>query len=326
MASSLVDCPPWLLAEGQRLLARADAQRLPHALLLTGVPGIGKRAFADWLVQALLCRARRKQGACGQCDGCRQLLSGAHSDFMQLEPEGNSTIIKVDRVRELLTWMQLTARDGGYRIALLQSADAMNRNAANSLLKTLEEPGEQALLILVTDRAGELPATVRSRCQTITLRLDNLASATDWLADRIEGDAAAALSRTVGGPFSAVEAAQKSYQSDEDKLLKAWLDLFLHRASVGRIVDSLSDFSTTRCLQAFDHWSVLAVRQQAEVLSGADPALQEAISQISSRLRNEQWFAIHDRILQLYRSDSASFRTSTVLEGLFADIRLMIPG
>ncbi|MEE9319916.1 MAG: DNA polymerase III subunit delta' [Granulosicoccus sp.] len=329
MISSLVECPPWLFAEGQRLLARAAAQRLPHALLLTGMVGIGKRAFADWLVQSLLCRERTEQGACGQCDDCRQHLSGAHSDFMKLEPEGANTIIKVDRVRELVTWLQLTARDGGYRIALLQCADTMNRNAANSLLKTLEEPGEQAVLILVADRVGELPATVRSRCQKITLRLENTASATDWLAGHIEGDAAMALSRTAGGPFSAVEAAQESYQSDENKLLKAWLDLFLHRASVGRIVDSLSDFSTARCLKAFDHWAALALRHQMGVgmeTSGVDPALQEAISQIGSRLTNEQWFTIHDRILLLYRSDSASFRTSTVLEGLFADIRLMIPG
>ena len=350
--SELTPCPPWLLERGRDLLERDAADRLPHALLVAGESGIGKRAFARWLAEALLCLERGADGACGVCRACRQLVADAHPDFLVLAPDGPSETIRVDAVRELVEWLQLTARGGGYRTALLLGADTLNRNAANALLKTLEEPGEQGLAILVADRAAALPATVRSRCQTLSLRVGERRIALEWLAARVD-DPERALARARGRPFAALEALGETREREEALLLAAWTDLFLHRASVGRIVDSIAELPTARCLAAFSHWTALALRLRsglgagvsggadtdtagtaasgatadgvaADGADGADRAVTEAITAVAPLLETENWFAIHDAIARLHRADGASFRTRTVLEGLLADIRLTI--
>ena len=321
--AALTPCPPWLLERGRATLARDAAGRLPHALLLGGLPGVGKRAFGHWLVEALLCRSRTPDGACGACGSCRQLLADAHPDFRELGPEGASATIRIDAVRDLVEWLQLTAQGEGYRAALLLGADTMNRNAANALLKTLEEPGERGLLVLVADRVAALPATVRSRCQTLVLGAGERGLALEWLAGRV-ADPEAALARARGRPFAALEAFDETRERESALLLAAWQDLFLHRGSVGRIVDSLAELATPRCLEAFSHWTALALRHRAGLPGGADPAVEAATSAVAPRLETVDWFTLHDMLSRLHRGDSASFRTRTVLEGILADIRLML--
>ncbi len=320
---SLTPCPPWLLEDLNAIVARADKGSLPHALLITGIDGIGKQHFAQALSETLLCESRETQGACGHCDSCAQLLADSHPEYRKLVPEGANASIKVDSVRELVTWLHLTAGKGSYRVALLEQADTLNRSAANSLLKTLEEPGDNAVLILVASRPGSLPATVRSRCQTITLRLHDKHAATEWLGQHIPSPEAA-LAAVNGGPYLCLMQAGEQYQATQNLLLKAWTDLFLHKGSVGRITDSVADLPTTDCLSAFSHFTLLAAKGRAGVSVGADPAVETAVSAVQDRLQNEQWFTLHDRLLKLHRSDSASFKTQTVLEGLLADIRTMI--
>lgn len=323
--NSLTPCPAWLTSDGTALLARSRAGRLPHALLLTGVDGIGKRAFGQWLAESLLCRQKTEAGACGACDSCRQLLADAHPDYRKLVPEGANSAIKVDRVRDLVQWLQLTAGQDSYRVAFLEDADSLNRNAANSLLKTLEEPGDHAVLILTATRIGALPATIRSRCQKTTLKMGDRVAAVEWLRTQID-DPESALMESGGGPYAALRNAGEEQLAARALLLKAWLDLFLHKGSIGRIADSLGDLDTAQCLATFSSWCLAASKKHDNVPVGVNPAVEQAISETRERLGNEQWFTLHDRLLQLHRSDSASFKTQTVLEGLFADIRLMTNG
>jgi len=262
-----------LFASAAPLLGAAEQGRLHHALLITGVDGIGKQAFCQWLAEALLCEERT------------QLQAQAHPDFHEVLPEGANAGIKIDRVRELVEWMQLTAGQGSYRVALISNANGFNNASSNSLLKTLEEPADNAVLILGATRAGALSATVRSRCQKITLKIDDTAKAL---------------------------------------LLKAWNDLFLHKGSVGRIADSLSQLDATQCLVAFSRWCVLAAKHSAGASVKADAAVTLTIAETHDILPAEHWFKLHDTLLQLHRTHSASFKTQTVLEGLFADIRLQI--
>ena len=320
---ALTPCPPWLVKDCAAVLGRAEQGSLPHALLITGIEGIGKQQFAQALAESLLCEKKRPEGACGQCDSCAQLIADAHPEYRKLVPEGANASIKVDSVRELVTWLQLTAAQGSYRVALLEQADSLNRNAANSLLKTLEEPGDNAVLILVASRPGSLPATVQSRCQTITLRMHDKAAAIEWLTPQISSPADA-LAACQGGPYTCIAQSQAEFQATSKLLLKAWTDLFMHKGSVGRISDSVADLPTRECLAAFGRFTLLAAKARAGVSVGVDPAVQEAILAVKDRLQNEQWFTLHDRLLKLHRSDSASFKTQTVLEGLLADIRIMI--
>jgi DNA polymerase-3 subunit delta' len=323
---SAAQCPPWLFEQWQQLLYRHNQKQMPHALLLTGVEGIGKQDFAAFITAAMLCENVDKSGACKKCSACSQLAADAHADYRYVSQEEGSEIIKVDAIRELVDWLHLTPNGKSYRVALLNNADAMNRNAANSILKTLEEPGEGALLILVTSKPGSLPATVLSRCQKITLTNADIPAAITWLKEQGVTDAETALHRVAGAPYRVMSEQDAEWAAEEATLTKAWIDLLAHKASVGKIVDSLKDYPTARCLAHFSKLTALTTAHHQGRQSGADPATNDALLAIVDSLQSEQWFTVYDRMQRLTRSDSASFKTQAVLEGLFADIRLMIKG
>lgn len=163
----------------REMFARAVArQRLGQAYLLLGPAGIGKRTFAVGLAEALLCQ-RRQPGeltACGECPGCRQVLSRTHPDFMQVGLPPGKTELPIDvfvgspekRGREGLCYeLSLKPMHGGHRVAIVDDADKMNVASANSLLKTLEEPGPGAVLILIAADPDQVIQTIRSRCQQV---------------------------------------------------------------------------------------------------------------------------------------------------------------
>lgn len=179
-ASPLAAHCQWHGEQWQHCRKLYDTQSLPHALLLAGPPGIGKKRFAYALAYSLLCEAATDQ-ACGECKACRMLVNDTHGDFKVLQPLEGSRQIKIDQVRELLNFTAKTSSSGGYRIVIVHPADAMNNSAANSLLKTLEEPGEKTLIILVSDSVAGLMPTIRSRCQRIMFPLPSRAEVLPWL-------------------------------------------------------------------------------------------------------------------------------------------------
>lgn len=221
---------PWQ----QRTLARAlealRAGRLPHGLLLCGPARLGKRALAERLAQALVCEALRPDGACGDCVSCRLFATRHQRDPVETRPDespahpeghpGHPDVrfvgfalnekaspkkmyqeLVIDQVRELSAWLNLTpARHA--KVALVEPAHLLTPAAANALLKTLEEPVPGRYLLLVSDEPQRLPATVRSRCQRLEMRLPPADEARAWLqaqgadARRID----AALAANLGHP------------------------------------------------------------------------------------------------------------------------------
>lgn len=178
---------PWLLADMEALGCALDADRLGHAPLLHGPAGIGKSALAQWLVARILCQASAPERPCGVCRSCLLLQAGTHPDlFLGAVPEGK-TQITVDVIRDLCSGLQLTPSIGQHRVGLIEPAERMNTNAANALLKTLEEPSPKSWLVLVSDRPDLLPATVRSRCQKLALRPPARDEALRWLQDECKG-------------------------------------------------------------------------------------------------------------------------------------------
>lgn len=180
---------PWTTDIYQALLARAQAKRLPHAMLLSGCHGRGKRALALALSQRLLCQApllpSANQEACGQCKACLLVTATHHPDFLEICAERDGGPITVDQVRELNRYVSLKSQLGGMQIVLIQNAEALNRNAANSLLKTLEEPAESVLLLLLTAEPQRLLPTIRSRCQQIRIPVPDPEVGLRWLAEQL---------------------------------------------------------------------------------------------------------------------------------------------
>ncbi|MFC1749729.1 DNA polymerase III subunit delta' [Pseudomonadota bacterium] len=196
---------PWQQSQWHILQEARQQGRMPHALLLTGPKGLGKEHFAQEMAQALLCEANTAQGGpCGECRSCLLYAAGNHPDVAVVKPLEGKKNIAVDQVRELSRYLTLKAQYGGHRVVVLAPAEAMNVNSANSLLKTLEEPSEGAVLLLVTHRPAQLPATIRSRCQEIRFQVATAESGEAWLRSQgVSGDPKLLLALADGAPLKA---------------------------------------------------------------------------------------------------------------------------
>jgi DNA polymerase-3 subunit delta' len=154
----------------RELLARAlERGSLHTAYLFTGPPGVGKRLVAAEFVRTLLCReAGTRSAPCGLCDSCRHAGKQSHPDWLVVTPTEKRKSIVIDQVRELGEWLAQSPAHGTRKAVLLDPADSLGAPAANALLKTLEEPPPGRVIVLVAQRAGALPPTVRSRCQQVS--------------------------------------------------------------------------------------------------------------------------------------------------------------
>ncbi len=201
---------PWHAEQWARVERTVAGERLAHAILLRGVRGTGKTLFARRLMARILCTgASHEARPCSACRPCRLLEAGSHPDHVELTPPEDRRSIGVEQVRDLIDTLALTSRYESYKVALVHPAEAMTHAAANALLKTLEEPPGDTVIVLVAHRPTLLPATVRSRCQMIDFHVPGPAPALEWLVSReLEQTAAEDALRLAGGaPLLALELA-----------------------------------------------------------------------------------------------------------------------
>ena len=249
-------------------------ERLPHALLVHGPRGVGKLALAERLAQLLLCEhADPAARPCGTCDGCRWYLGGNHPDFRRLEPEAiakappeaeaeeegseaparrtkqPSLFITVDQVRALASFLNLRSHRGALRLALLHPAeDLYLPNAANALLKSLEEPPAGAMFILVSHRPARLLPTVRSRCVAVPVPIPARDVALRWLADQGVKTAERWLAFAGGAPLQALAYAAESL--NWERVLKSPQPVD-DRESLERLAEALQKIAYDRAFSAF---------------------------------------------------------------------------
>ncbi len=198
---------PWLHIDWQRLCEAAMAGRLPHAILIDGQEGLGKSMLARHLAGTLLCarESDRPRDPCGHCRACGLFQAATHPDYREIAPLEAGKAIRIDQIRALGDFLAQTAQLGGCKLVVINPAERMNAAAANALLKTLEEPTPNTLLVLVSARPSRLPATVRSRCQRVALRPPGNQAALEWLrAQAAGGDVRDALSIASGAPLAAL--------------------------------------------------------------------------------------------------------------------------
>lgn len=253
--------PPWLTAP----LAQLDAifGRLPHGLLIQGPGGWGEELVADVLVKRLLGLGDDQPG--------REV---AHPDLRWVEPDAG--IVKVDQMRATIDFLHQTPRFAGRKAAVIEAADRMNQNAANALLKSLEEPPENSFAVLVTGAPERLLPTVRSRCQRLVVHPADHAAVMAWLAEGgVEGERAAQLAIEYGdAPFAIREAVER----EEAPLLSALADVGRNPSSAleaagRRRDDNLADLAA-RWLRVV-HWLLRQGRAEkpAPVVAFADELL-----------------------------------------------------
>ena len=205
---ALTGVMPWHLVLWHQLTRLADSGRMPHALLIHGAHGLGKQSLAEALIARTLC-AKPEEQACGHCHSCRMLASGYHPDLLRVGPEEGKRQIRIDPIREVNRFVSQTAQQGGYRVIVISPAEAMNIAAANALLKSLEEPGDKTLFILLSDVPSRMLPTIRSRCQQWSLPSVAFETCRGWLIEKLNSaDEAYFWWQVAGGlPLLAVELA-----------------------------------------------------------------------------------------------------------------------
>ncbi len=300
------------------MAATLSQGRMPHALLLTGQPGVGKAALAEYLARQLLCDALVADGVpCCRCAGCLQYAAGTHPDFFRVEPAEDATVIKVDQVRELAEKLSLSSHHGGFKVALLTPADTMNINAANSLLKTLEEPSDNTVLLLVSARPARLPATIRSRCQLVRVGIPARDDALRWLAGQVPDDQLDIyLQLAHGAPLEALRQAQDDLISLRRERLDALLGILDGTRSALAVAQEWSSDEEFQGIRWLREWlmDLLRIRLTGRTDSVRSADLAAALAGLARRLESRVMFRQLDSINSLLRLTAGSLNRQLLTE------------
>ena len=303
---------------------------MPHALLLRGGRGIGKLAYAEALAHALLCEDPKPDGsACAQCTACGWMGQGSHPDFRRLEPESltgqkepdqesgekkdkASTQIPVEQVRGIADFINISSHRGGVKIVLIHPAESLNANAANALLKNLEEPPPRTYFLLVTHRWHQLLPTIRSRCQQVVLPRPSAAAASDWLKQQGVHNPELALAQAGGSPLLAAELDEEYWQQ------RAW---FL-KAISGKGLDALAlagelrDHAPTLVVNWLQKWAYDLVCHKVTGKSSYNPDFAAAISVAAGRVELPEAVRFLRKMVRLQRIVSHPLNTRLFFEEL----------
>jgi DNA polymerase-3 subunit delta' len=300
----------WLRSFADGWRQRERRARQPHAVLLAGAPGLGKRAAAAWLA-----RRHLQLGPAGELPEYPAVVP-EHPDLHWLvRPEDKHTI-GIDLIRELIADLSLTSYQGGGKVAVIDPAHLMTRDAANSLLKTLEEPPGDVLLILIADRMGRLPATIFSRCQRIAFVPPPEGMSIDWLRRlRPEANWQAALDLAGGAPLAAVEALETLDQTDA--MARDFSAVAEGRASPLDVAARWSKFEPEFVL----HWLCRQVQRLIHGVygSGEPPGGANIPESVLASMDRRNLFCYLDAINRLRGQPGGSFNVLLTLESLLLD-------
>ncbi len=342
---------PWQTADWQRW--QQMRERLPHAVLFHGTEGIGKVTFAEHAAQSLLCESPDVEGhACGECASCGWFAQYSHPDFRRVRPEAldaeddeaspdadDSTAkkpatsktpsrdIRIEQVRSLATFMNVSTHRAGLRVIMLYPAEALNAASANALLKTLEEPPPDTVFLLVTHRIDRLLPTILSRCRQFPLQMPAAEAALAWLQSQEVSKPGQWLAEQGGAPLAALEAAHGEFSAVQEE----WLSHLARPDTAAALVvaERLQKVSLTQLVAWLQRWlydlltlklagrvryyphhrkslEALAARLSAESLQQAlrDAGSRRAVSEhpLSARLFIEDMLLDYARLMQLPRA------------------------
>ena len=321
---------PWHRSEFERLLAGRAA--LGHALLIHGPRGIGKLAFATALAQALLCEGSgRTSEACEVCPACVWFAAGNHPDIRRVEPESlaaqpsgeeqpaekdSSDQITVDQIRALADFVGASSHRGGAKVILVHPAEALNLNAANALLKSLEEPPAGTIFLLVAHRPSYLPATVRSRCRQVCLARPDADAAAAWLKAQGIADPALALAHTGNAPLLARELAQADYWQLRN-------DLFTSLADPGfdalATAERVRDYDVEEVVGWLQKWSFDILLQDGVDSIRYNPDFSRPIASLASGIDTLALLRYHRDLIRLQRVVEHPLNARLLFERLLID-------
>lgn len=224
---------PWQQQVWETLTGRFP--KLGHGLLFYGKKGCGKEAFAQQFLAWVLCLNRQPDGPCGECGSCQWLKADTHPNYVYISTDEDNkkqnAKIKIEKIRDLLPFVQQTV--DGWRVVVIEPAEALNIASSNALLKTLEEPGENIVIILLADHYLKLPATIRSRLQHFALDRISSAQFSEYVEVQLPeaGSSQQQLLMNLSNqmPLQAVEVAQSSWLPLRQEFIEDWKKLAIQK-------------------------------------------------------------------------------------------------
>ncbi len=297
----MADIYPWQQALWSQLGGRAQHA---HAYLLYGPAGIGKRALAEHWAAQLLCQRPAAASACGECKACQLLAAGTHPDYFVLEPEEAEKPIRVDQVRDLVGFVVQTAQLGGRKVVLLEPAEAMNVNAANALLKSLEEPSGDTVLLLISHQPSRLLPTIKSRCVQQACPLPGAAASLEWLARALPDEPAEALEELLalsgGSPLTAQRLHGQGVREQRAQVVEGVKKLLKQQIAASQLAESWNSVPLPLLFDWFCDWTLGILRYQLthdeEGLGLAD--MRKVIQYLGDKSGQAKVLAMQDWLLQ----------------------------
>lgn len=299
---------PWQQTQWQQIDQLLTTDRLPHAMLLHGNKGLGKAEFANELTASVLCQQpTADHQACGQCKSCLLLKAGTHPDLHYLEPTAAKTSksknpvrsVRIDDVRELCEKLNQTSLLNGYRVAIINEADLLTLSAANSLLKTLEEPGRSVLMILITSRTHRLPVTIRSRSRLMRFTLPDQTQSLQWLkgqqTNSSEKQLQQALKYAFGAPLAALTLLEETeYQ---EVLSQAMTATITGKNSLD-YAPKLAKFAKIPMLEAMLGWTSDLSKMQScgQEVDIINEQYRQPLQALASKVNQQRVYKFHEQL------------------------------
>lgn len=299
---------PWIKSVDDLIISQLEQQRLGHALLLVGQAGIGKRLYLRELSQLLLCSQSHNE-PCGQCASCHLFNAGSHPDLLMVEPEEKGKQIKIEQIRKVTEFVNTTAQKGQNKVVLLGPAEAMNINASNALLKSLEEPSGHVTLLLYSHQPSGLLATIKSRCQQFSVYPPEFQEALQWLQINCETElsqenANSILKLASGAPLKAIELVEQDVHVQYMQFCQNMMDVQNQQIAWNELLAKWKNWEMEHLLQWFYHLLLDAQKLKAGATSQV-LAMPELAGQTQRVAQQAQYGQVEHALSKLTESQQA---------------------
>jgi DNA polymerase III subunit delta' len=325
---------PWQEESWQAL--QGLRSRLPHALLIKGAQGIGKLDLALNFARSLLCESPRNDGtACQHCSSCHWFEQDSHPDFRLIQPDALSAVdggeeksggkkpsreISVDQIRDLSSFANLSAHCGGYRVVVIHPAETMNNNAANSLLKTLEEPTDKLIFLLVSHKPQQLLPTILSRCLGFTVHTPAREAGIAWLAEQGVNNPEHALAQTGFAPLQALQWAESGEGAEERGILLNGIRQ-PSKLDALALADSLQRSAPIHVIHCLQQWCHDLASAKLAGSVRYFPEQKDDIAKLSGAVSPEALMRFQKELLQARRAAFHPLNPRLFLESLLLSYR-----